>query len=617
MLWALVAASALALAVVNALVWAFDRRAYANLALATVAFGLIGISVVELGMMSAQSPSEWGSWVRWFQLPNFVVIVGTAVFVRLYFGTGRLWLMWTLIALRAAILLIGFAVDPNFNFERIDSIARISFLGEEVSILGRGVPAPRQVMATLATLLALAFIADASVSLWRQGTPDARRKALVVGGGIVMFFVIATLNTQLVIWGVVVVPTLTAPPFFITLLAMAYETSRDMLRASSLARELRESERALELAASAAGLGLWSWDAAKNEIWATERARAMFGLPGTGPIQARQVAALVPAEDAALIREALKRPTASGSEHDVQFRVCAPGRATRWILARGRWEPDEAGRVQHLRGVLRDITDARRTEQKLEELRRNLAHADRLSTLNQLASTLTHELRQPHTAILGNVGAAEMLMNAPQPDLAELREILADIRGAITRAEDVIGRLRAMMKREPMQLVPVAIDVVVRDVVTLLRKDAVARGVALETSIDPEPLVVRGDRVHLSQVLINLIMNAMDAMKGVEQERRRVAVRAHATDAMVELEVADWGTGVTASAAHEIFEPFFTTKDSGMGMGLFISRTIVEAHAGRLWVENNDHGGATFRVSIPTFGEAPTRVGAPRGATSE
>src|SRR5262245_17610697 len=226
MLWALVAASALVLGFVNVLVWACDRGTYANLAFAGVACGLIGISVVELEMMRALSAAEWGSWVRWFQVPNFVVIVGTAVFVRLYFGTGRLWLMWTLIASRAAILLIGFAVDPNFNFDRIESIARIAFLGEAVSIVGQAVPAPRQAFATLATLLALAFIVDASVSLWRQGTADARRRALVVGGGIALFFVAATLNTQLVIWRVLIVPTLTAQPFFIARVAMAYDTIR-------------------------------------------------------------------------------------------------------------------------------------------------------------------------------------------------------------------------------------------------------------------------------------------------------------------------------------------------------------------------------------------------------
>jgi signal transduction histidine kinase len=599
MLWALVAASALVLGVVNILVWAFDRRTYARLAFAGVAFGLIGISVAELGMMSARTPAEWGSWVRWFQVPNFVVIAGTAVFVRLYLGTGRLWLLWTLIGLRAAILLTGFAVDPNFNFDRIDSIARISFLGEEVSIVGQAVPAPRQVIATLATLLALAFIVDASVSLWRQGTADARRKALVVGGGIAMFFVVATLNTQLVVWRVLLVPTLTAPPFFIALVAMAYETSRDMLRASKLARELRESERALELAASAAGLGLWSWDAAKNDIWATDRARAMLGLDAAAPVRILELAALVPGEDVDRIREVLIQATASGMEQEVQFRVCVPGQPARWILARGRWEPADTAGTKHLRGVLRDITDARRTERELDELRRNLAHADRVGTLNQLASTLTHELRQPHTAILGNLGAAQILINTPNPDLAELREILADIRGAVTRADDVIGRLRAMMKRQPMQLAPVAVDVVVQDVISLLRRDAAARGVVLETSIGTEPLVVQGDRVDLSQVLINLIMNAMDALGDVAEPRRRVAVHGHGVDGAIEVAVADSGRGVAADARSKIFEPFFTTKDSGMGMGLFIARTIVEAHAGRLWVEDNDQGGATFRFSIP------------------
>src|SRR5215831_12141947 len=133
-LWSTVAAAALVLAFVHSLVWVLDRRARANLTFASVAIAGIGMAWVELGMMHSQTPAEWGAWVRWYQIPNFIFIVGTMTFVRLYLGTGRPWLMWTIIALRCAILIVNFNVEPNFNFARIDSIERISFLGEQVSI---------------------------------------------------------------------------------------------------------------------------------------------------------------------------------------------------------------------------------------------------------------------------------------------------------------------------------------------------------------------------------------------------------------------------------------------------------------------------------------------------
>ena len=596
MLWSVVGASALVLAVLHTLVWAFDRRAYVNLLFALVAYGVIGISWVELGMMSAQTAAEWGSWVRWFQVPNFFVIVGTVVFVRLYMGSGRMWLMWTLITLRAAILLWGFAVDPNFNFLSIASVERIPFLGEQVTVVGRAVPAPRQWVATVATVLSVLYIIDASVSLWRTGTPDARRKALVVGGGIALFFVAAILNTQLIIWGFLErTPTLTGPSFLIALAAMAFEMSRDTLRASGLAQELRESERSLELAASAAGVGLWSWNAVTNRLWATERARAILGLDAAGPVEIPRLASMIPGEDLKSIRELAKLPAASGDELEVQFRVCGTGNSVRWIQARGRWEPDGL-----IRGVLRDVTDQLRTQQKLVELQRNLAHADRVTTLGQLASTLAHELRQPQVAILTNVEAAQMLLQGPNPDLQELREILEDIHRDDRRAGQVIDRLRAMMKRRPTEFEPVAVDGLVLDVSSLLRGEAATRGVALSAEIHSGPLVVEGDRVLLTQVLINLTLNAMDAVSGAPPERRRVVVQTRSTgDGWIEVAVSDCGTGVSPELATRIFEPFFTTKNSGMGMGLSISRTIVEAHGGRLQVENNAEGGATFRLAIP------------------
>jgi signal transduction histidine kinase len=462
-------------------------------------------------------------------------------------------------------------------------------------VVGRAVAAPWQWIATVATVLSVLYIVDASVSLWRSGTRDARRKALVVGGGIALFFAVAILNTQLIIWGFLErTPTLTAPAFLIALAAMAFEMSRDTLRASRLAQDLRQSERALDLAASAAGLGLWSWNAEKNQLWATERGRAMLGVDSTGPVEIPRLASIIFSEDLQSIRELLKLPGLTGKELEIQFRVCPGGAAVRWIQARGRWEPDGI-----IRGVLRDVTDQLRTQQELEELQRNLAHTDRVTTLGQLASTLTHELRQPQAAILANVEAAKMLLRDPNPDLQDLREILEDIHRDHTRAGEVIDRLRAMMKRRPMEFQPVAVDSLVLDVISLLRSEAATRGIGLTTEIDHGPLVVPGDRVHLTQVLINLILNAMDAVSGAPRARQRVIVQAHAADnEWIEVAVADCGTGVSPEVMKKIFEPFFTTKVSGMGMGLAISRTIVEAHGGRLQAENNTEGGATFRLTL-------------------
>lgn len=254
--------------------------------------------------------------------------------------------------------------------------------------------------------------------------------------------------------------------------------------------------------------------------------------------------------------------------------------------------------------VARDLTDSNRrlelAASAVGELRRELAHAGRVSMLGQLASALAHELSQPLGAILRNAEAAEMMLARAAPDIEELRAIVTDIHRDDRRAGEVIDRLRALLKRRRMEFEAIAVASLVQDVSSLVRPDAIARHVKLECVIAAGLPMVSGDRVHLSQVLINLIINAMDAMADTARTRRSLIVAArHGSGCNVEVAVTDLGTGIPAPTLARIFEPFFTTKAGGMGMGLAVSRTIIEAHGGRLWAENNASGGATLRFTLP------------------
>jgi two-component system sensor kinase FixL len=225
-----------------------------------------------------------------------------------------------------------------------------------------------------------------------------------------------------------------------------------------------------------------------------------------------------------------------------------------------------------------------------------------VTALGELAFSLAHELRQPLAATLNNLQVAQMLLQGSDLDIQELREILVDLHRDNRRAADVIDRLRAMMSSRAPAFEPVAVGSLLQDVASLVRGDAVRRGVHLETTVALETLIVHGDRVHLSQVLINLIINALDAMIDTPRARKRVVVSARATEEQsIEISVTDGGPGVAPEMTSKVFEPLFTTKTSGMGMGLAVSRTIIEAHGGRLWVENNAEGGATFRVALPAM----------------
>jgi signal transduction histidine kinase len=228
--------------------------------------------------------------------------------------------------------------------------------------------------------------------------------------------------------------------------------------------------------------------------------------------------------------------------------------------------------------------------------------------MGQLATALAHEINQPLGAILRNAEAAELFMQEASPDLDEIRAIIADIREDDQRAGAVIDRMRGLLKRQNLTTQPIHVDELVGDVRALVRVDAAARHVKLDVDIPGDLPPVRGDRVHLQQVLLNLILNGMDALNESSREGRRVRVTALLDGAQtVEIAVSDTGSGIPTDKLTHIFDPFFTTKPNGMGMGLPISRTIIEAHGGRFWAENNNSGGATFRFTLPIAEEAAAK----------
>jgi C4-dicarboxylate-specific signal transduction histidine kinase len=266
---------------------------------------------------------------------------------------------------------------------------------------------------------------------------------------------------------------------------------------------------------------------------------------------------------------------------------------------RGRAGTEADGAPAVIRGVVRDITESKQARDETEKLRRDLAHAGRVTMLGQLSSALAHELNQPLGAIQRNAEAAAMLLQSNAPDLDEVRAIVSDIRKDDRRAVDVIARLRALLSRRSLEPEPVPVQGVVQDVLALVRADAAARQVRLDFAPPAGLPPASADRVHLSQVLLNLIVNAMDAVAHLPAASRRVAVEARLAHGMIEIAVADSGSGIARELAEKVFDPYYTTKSGGMGMGLPISRTIVEAHGGKLWVDDASSPGATFRFTLP------------------
>jgi PAS domain S-box-containing protein len=259
----------------------------------------------------------------------------------------------------------------------------------------------------------------------------------------------------------------------------------------------------------------------------------------------------------------------------------------------------DQGGVRGIYVMAIDVTERNLAQQESKRLQDELFHAGRISTMGELAGALAHEINQPLSAIMSNAQAAKRYLAAPTPDLEEVGEILNDIIKENTRASEVINRIRALLKKSKMEAELLDLNSVFREIVTLLNRDALRRGIKIDLDLDPLLPLVRGDRIQLQQVALNLVLNAFDSMS--EQPRRKcwVQISTCFKDSQVLAAVKDNGIGISVGDAEKLFQPFYTTKTEGLGMGLSICRTIIVRHQGHIGAENNPDEGTTFYFSLP------------------
>jgi PAS domain S-box-containing protein len=363
---------------------------------------------------------------------------------------------------------------------------------------------------------------------------------------------------------------------------------------------LRESEERMRVAADAVNLGIWEWDLSKDEIWATNARRALLGWPASGKIGFEAFISHVHADDRDRVRQTIDDAIHKGKDFDSEYRLVLPDGIVRWMATRGSVHLDTDGEPARLLGISIDITARKQAELEAEQRRDELGHLSRVAAMGEMAASIAHELNQPLSGIISNASAGRRFIDRGNVDLCELRDLLGDIVADGTRAGDVIRSIQGMVKKGSRVSQQVNLNDLVRNVLHMVKPNAMLHSCELSNTLDPDLPTVEGDPIQLQQVLLNLLINAFDAMSDAPLSRRKVVVATGLNaDGATRISVRDYGVGISEEARERLFDHFFTTKRDGLGMGLAIVRSIVESHRGTVTAENCEGAGAQFSFTLP------------------
>lgn len=364
------------------------------------------------------------------------------------------------------------------------------------------------------------------------------------------------------------------------------------------AEAARSNEDRLTLALDAAQMQMCDWDHDADRMsWSAAKQGNQRHIEASTIVE---FMGLVHPDDRSALSDAIKAAVRNGGPFEAEFRLTHPGSTvTSWLMMKGKAHSATAENPARMSGITLDTTEHRRVELQSRELRDELSHMNRVAVLGELTGAMAHELNQPLTAILSNAEAGRFIVDTDPPDLPIVREILRDIVMQSRRAADVIRSLRALLKKEKVELHSLNLNQLVRETMNLEKSTLIARKVVPILELSSGVPAVRADPVQLQQVLLNLIMNACQAMAKQDPERRRLVLRTTGESDVARVYIQDTGPGIPEEQLKRVFEPFFTTKPEGLGLGLAICRSIAVAHGGSLRAANHADGGAVFELTLP------------------
>jgi PAS domain S-box-containing protein len=383
-------------------------------------------------------------------------------------------------------------------------------------------------------------------------------------------------------------------------------TVMDVTERKRAEEKLRQSEAYLAEAQKLTHTGSWAWDVAERRaLHLSEEWYRIYGFdPEEGMLTWKKREERIHPDDRAAQRQAIERAISEKSDYEVEYRLLLPGGAVKHLHSVGHPVLDASGKLVQFVGSSTDITERRQAEEALRQAQADLARISRITTMGELTASLAHEVNQPIAAAVTDANTCLRWLNRDPPDLEEAREAASRMVKDATRAAEIISRTRLLFKKVNPQWESVDLNEIIREMVALMSGEAARYSMSVRTELAAGLPQVMGDRVQLQQVLMNLIINGIEAMKDVDGTRELAIQSQRGDDGQVLISVSDTGVGLPPQQADQIFNAFFTTKGHGTGMGLRISRTIVESHGGRLWASDNSPRGASFCFALPIKADA-------------
>lgn len=592
-LWSMVAAIAFTMSFIQLLFWWRTQKTTSALA-AVMSLAASASAILEMQTAKTDSLEAIQNYALLGNAVIFVLIVSLVWFVHFYIRHDRVWLAWLVTGLWTIGFIANFAMPGNLTFSLLTNVEQNQTFWGEVWYQPVGEANPLRILTEIATLVIIFYVADASR---RAFTSGARRRAVVAGSAILFFITAAGLQAILVDENIVSLPYMISWAFVAITVALGVELVNQASQTIRVAEELKASNRRWRTLVDNVDLGVIGTTSHGDINYANHWIEALLGSK-PGSLIGRNIVDLTPISVQVEIRSRIEKGQVRRRSEFPLIGTDGTVRNLTWATVPiANSDKTIAGYL----AIVQDISALKSAEEDLRSSERAIERFDRAAFLVELASGFAHELNQPLAAILSNAQAGQRLLDKDDVPHDELRDIFDDIADDDIRAGEFIKSMRRLLQQSEMQAVRTDLADLFLEVQRILAGELLQHRISMRTSIEEDIGDVQVGRIEIQQVLMNLMVNAINALQANSETNRILNVSARRQDNRVMINVSDNGPGIDERDLKRVFEPFYTTRREGLGMGLSISRRIVELHGGKLTCNPVAGGGAQFEFSVPLY----------------